>query len=138
MYQVDNDGNVAYTRNQLQVVLANEKKPSKKLRKRQIVEKILKRIVKGKTVSFEILWDTGEVTTEPRTSLIKDIPGLIEEFEDIEENEPEIISQFKIRNKIYYKVKYGDGETVDEPKIQFIKRFPTIIEEYEQSLTEES
>jgi hypothetical protein len=73
-----------------------------------------------------------------RTSLIKDIPGLIEEFEDIEENEPEIISQFKIRNKIYYKVKYGNGETVDEPKIQFIKRFPTIIEEYEQSLTEES
>jgi hypothetical protein len=127
-----------YTRNQLQVVLANEKKPPKKLRKRQIVEKILKRIVKGKNVSFEILWDTGEVTTEPRTSLIKDIPGLIEEFEDIEENEPEIISQFKIRNKIYSKVKYGNGETVDEPKIQFIKRFPTIIEEYEQSLTEES
>jgi hypothetical protein len=52
--------------------------------------------------------------------LIKDIPGLIEEFEDIEENEPEIISQFI--------------NTVDELKIQFIKRFPTIIEEYEQSL----
>jgi hypothetical protein len=77
-----------------------------------------------KNVSFEILWDTGEITTEPRTSLIKDIPGLIEEFEDIEENEPEIISQFI--------------NTVDELKIQFIKRFPAIIEEYEQSLPEES
>jgi hypothetical protein len=41
MYQVDNDDNVAYTRNQLQVVLANEKKPSKKLRKRELVEKLL-------------------------------------------------------------------------------------------------
>jgi len=66
------------------------------------------------------------------------IPGLIEEFEEIEENQPEIISQFKIRNKIYYKVKYGNGDEIDEPKTQFIKRFPTIIEEYENLLLKEN
>lgn len=132
MYQVDGDDNVAYTRNQLQVVLSNEKKPSMKLRKREIVEKILKRIVKGNKVFFEIQWDSGDVTEEPRTQLIKDIPGLIEEFEDIEENKPKIISEYKSRNKIYYEVEYGNGDIVEESKAQFIKRFPTIIEEYEQ------
>jgi hypothetical protein len=90
--------------------------------------------VKGKKVSFEILWDSGDITIEPRETLYEDVPGLIEEFEDIEENKPVIISQDKQRNKIYYKVKYGNGEVVDEPKIQFIKRFPTIIEEYDKSL----
>ncbi len=64
--------------------------------------------------------------------MIKDIPGLIEEFEDIEKNKPQIIREFKIRNKIYYEVKYGNRrKTVDEPKKEFIKRFPTIIEEFE-------
>ena len=60
MYQVDNDDdddNVAYTRNQLQVVLPNKKKPSTKLRKKEIVEKILKCVVKGKKVFFEIQWN---------------------------------------------------------------------------------
>jgi len=141
MYQVDkddDDNNVAYTRNQLQVVLSNKKKLSTKLRKKEIVEKLLKRVVKGKKVFFEIQWNSGKITTEPRTSLIKDIPGLIEEFEEIEENQPEIISQFKIRNKIYYKVKYGNGDEIDEPKTQFIKRFPTIIEEYDNLLLKEN
>jgi hypothetical protein len=30
---------------------------------------------------FEVLWDTGEKTNEPRSNLIKDVPDLVEAFE---------------------------------------------------------
>jgi hypothetical protein len=131
MYEVDNDNNVAYTRNQLQVVLSNEKQPTTKKHKREIIEKILKRIKKGKAISFEVLWKSGKVTIEPRTNLMEDVPGLIEEFEDIEKHKPQIIKQFKIKNKIFYEVKYGKGKPVNEPKNEFMKRFPTVIEEFD-------
>jgi hypothetical protein len=135
MYEVDNDGNVAYTRNQLQVVLSNEKQPTTKKHKREIILKILKRIKKGKLISFKVLWKSGNTTIEPRSNLMEDVPGLIEEFEDIEKHKPQIINQFKKKNKIYYEVKYGNGKIVNEPKKEFNKRFPTIIEEFELANT---
>jgi hypothetical protein len=98
--------------------------------------KILKRIKKGKLISFEVLWKSGNKTIEPRSNLMEDVPGLIEEFEDIEKHKPQIINQFKKKNKIYYEVKYGNGKIVDEPKKEFNKRFPTIIEEFDLLNTE--
>jgi hypothetical protein len=133
MYEVNNDDNVAYTRNQLQVVKSDEKKPNSKLQKKVIIDEILERYKKGNKIYFKVKWSDGDETEEPRTSLIKDVPGLVEEFEDIEKNKPKIMSRFKVKSKIYYKVKWNNGTETDEAKTAFNKLYPTIVEMYEKS-----
>lgn len=132
LYEVDNDNNVAYTRNQLQVVRSDEKKPSSKLQKKVVIDEILERFKKGNKIYFKVKWSDGDITEELRASLYKDVPGLIEEFEDIEKNKPKIISRFKAKSKIYYKVKWSNGNETDEAKTEFNKLYPTIVEMYEK------
>jgi hypothetical protein len=82
MYQVNDNENVAYTRNQLQVVNKNEIKPSKHLQiDKYQVEKILGKFKINNKIYYEVLWRTGEKTKEPRSELIKDIPLLIKQFD---------------------------------------------------------
>ena len=81
MYKVGENGNVAYTKNQLQLVHANEVRPSVNLQEKHVVEKLVSRFKKGNKIYFKVKWKTGEITDEPRTNLIKDVPLLVKYFE---------------------------------------------------------
>lgn len=81
MYQVDNNKRVAYTKYQLQVVKENETKPSTESQHKWNVKKLLRRFKLKNKIYFEVLWEDGSKTNEPRTNLIKDIPLLVAEFE---------------------------------------------------------
>lgn len=91
MYKVD-DIDVAYTKNQLQVVEANEKAP-KKVKIEvvpcagssdgiQEVQEVIGKKKIGNKVHYNILWSDGEKSYEPRTGLIAYIPELIREYEN--------------------------------------------------------
>ena len=81
MYQLDNNKNVAYTKYQLQVVKSDETTPSTSSQSKFVVKKLLKRFKLKNKVYFEVLWEDDSRTNEPRSSLMKDIPLLIEDFE---------------------------------------------------------
>jgi hypothetical protein len=81
MYQVDDNTNVAYTKYQLQVVDENEKKPNISAQKKYLIDKLIKRFKKNNKIYFEVQWNDGSITNEPRTNLIKDVPKLVEKFE---------------------------------------------------------
>ena len=81
MYQLDNNKKVAYTKYQLQVVTDNEIRPSTKSQKKFTIQKLLKRYKYENRIVFDVLWEDGSKTIEPRVNLIKDIPLLIEQFE---------------------------------------------------------
>jgi hypothetical protein len=83
MYQLDDDTRVAYTKYQLQVVHENEVAPSTESQKKFTVQRLLRRYTDRKTkkVYFEVLWGDDSKSNEPRTSLMKDIPLMIEQFE---------------------------------------------------------
>ena len=78
MYQVDDNMKVAYSRGQLQVVSADELRPTNQSQHKFIIEKLLKRFKTKNKVYFQVLWDTNE----PRTNLMKDVPELVEQFEN--------------------------------------------------------
>ena len=78
MYQVDDNMKVAYGRGQLQVVSADELRPTNQSQHKFIIEKLLKRFKTKNKVYFQVLWDTNE----PRTNLMKDVPELVEQFEN--------------------------------------------------------
>jgi hypothetical protein len=80
MYKVDNL-DCAFTRNQIQIVDATEKAPPTKTQKKFVIEKILSKTKVKNKVFYEVKWSSGEITTEPRTSLVEDVPDLIQEFE---------------------------------------------------------
>ena len=84
-YKVDNI-DVAYTRNQLQVVNeATEKQPTDKANRKFIVEQIInKRNVKNK-VEYLVKWQgyaDSENTWEPRSTLIKDVAEMVKQYDD--------------------------------------------------------
>jgi hypothetical protein len=81
MYQLDNDKQVAYTKYQLQVVKDDEVLPSTEGQKKFAIKRLLKRFKLKNKIYFEVLWGDGSKTNEPRSSLIQDVPLLIEEFE---------------------------------------------------------
>ena len=81
MYKVGENGNVAYTKNQLQLVHANEVRPSVNLQEKHVVEKLVSRFKKDNKIYFKVKWKTGDTTDEPRTNLIKDVPLLVKYFE---------------------------------------------------------
>jgi hypothetical protein len=82
MYQVDNDTRVAYTKYQLQPIHENEVRPTQQSQRKFVVKQLLQRIKKKNKIYFKVLWDDGSITEEPRTSLMKDIPLLIQQFEE--------------------------------------------------------
>ena len=81
MYQVDNNTNVAYTKNQLQVVKEDEVKPSTKGQTKFIIDKILEKIKKKGKIFYKVLWNDKSETIEPRSLLLEDVPDLINDFD---------------------------------------------------------
>lgn len=81
MYQLDNNKRVAYTKYQLQVVRNDELPPSTASQNKWNVKKLLKRFKYKNKIYFEVLWEDGSITKEPRTNLIKDIPLMVKQFE---------------------------------------------------------
>jgi hypothetical protein len=94
MYKVD-EIDVAYTKNQLQVVKANEKAPVKQKKysttkeiedpdddtEEDIVKIISKKKINNR-IHYRILWSDKKRTYEARTELLKYIPDMIEEYEE--------------------------------------------------------
>ena len=81
MYKVGENKNVAYTKNQLSPVKANEIRPNINLQERHLVDKLIRRFKKGNKVFFEVKWGDGSITEELRSNLYKDIPLLVKDFE---------------------------------------------------------
>jgi len=95
MYLLDDgkggvDYRVMYTKNQLQIIPPNEKKPdSSYIRgnkrrgvQKYVVEKILARKKIKNRIYYVVKWKGFDQTTEePRSELIKDMPNMIKEFE---------------------------------------------------------
>ena len=79
MYQVEDDGHVAYTK--INCRLCKTMKSDQPTSHRKIIIKRLSRRFKNK-IMYEVLWDTGETTVEPRSSLMKDVPDMIDAFEN--------------------------------------------------------
>jgi hypothetical protein len=86
MYQVDNNTNVAYTKNQLQIVKEDEVKPSTKGQTKFIIDKVLEKIKKKGKIYYKVLWDDKSETIEPRSMLLEDVADLIEEFDKKKSN----------------------------------------------------
>jgi hypothetical protein len=82
-YKVGDNGNVAYTRNQLQIVSSTEKLPPKTNLRKFIIEKIIKKF-KGKKglIYYNVQWNDGSSTDEPRKVLIDQVPNLVQDYED--------------------------------------------------------
>ena len=60
----------------------NEVRPTQQSQRKFVVKQLLQRIKKKNKIYFKVLWDDGSITEEPRTSLMKDIPLLIQQFEE--------------------------------------------------------
>ena len=72
-----------YTRNQLQIVNVKSELPPDTIQKKFIIEEILeKKKIKNK-IMYLILWKGyKDATWEPRTEIIKDVPEMINTFEE--------------------------------------------------------
>lgn len=86
LYLISGVPHVGYTKNQLQIVKSNEKLPSNKHQTQFVVEKILDKRKENNRIQYLIKWKgygSSKNTWEPKTELIKDIPDMIKEFEQI-------------------------------------------------------
>ena len=87
----DTDYQVAYTKNQLQIIPPNEKKPDPKKyirgNKQQgvtrfVVEELLERKKEKNKIYFLVKWTGDDTPTwEPRSNLILDVPDMVKDFE---------------------------------------------------------
>jgi hypothetical protein len=80
MYQVNDNKNVAYTRPQLQVVTADEVKPSTKAQKVFYAQEIVsKRVVKGVTY-YKVRFEDNDIVEMDSKQVRQEIPDLLKEF----------------------------------------------------------
>lgn len=82
MYQLNNNSNVAYTRNQLQVVNKDEKMPPKSVLRKLIIDKILDKVKIKNLVNYVVQWNDGTTSNETRKNLLIQVPELVKEFEN--------------------------------------------------------
>jgi hypothetical protein len=83
LYQLDNNQDVGFTKNQLQLVHDDEQLPEKVADEKYIIEKIVKKIKINNKIYFKVKWKGYvETTIEPRNELMKDAPLLVKAFED--------------------------------------------------------
>jgi hypothetical protein len=74
-----------YTRGQLQLVSEHDKLPPASVQERYAIDKLVKQIKKAGKLFYEVKWkgyDSKDNTIESREQLIKDVPQLVEEFEE--------------------------------------------------------
>jgi len=81
LYELGDDGRVAYSREQLQVVPRNEIRPLPGGQHKFIIDHLIKRFKQRGKIYFDVKWDDGSITQEPRTELMKDVPHLVRAFE---------------------------------------------------------
>jgi hypothetical protein len=83
LYQLDNNDQIGYTKNQLQLVDDKEQLPEKVADEKYVIEKLIKRFKKDNKIYFTVSWKGYvETTVEPRSELMKDAPLLVKAFED--------------------------------------------------------
>jgi hypothetical protein len=83
LYQLDNNDQVGYTKNQLQQVDDKEELPERIADEKYVIEKLVKRFKKNNKIYFTVKWKGYTKTTdEPRSEIIKDVPDLVKAFED--------------------------------------------------------
>lgn len=83
MYLISGVPNVAYTKEQLQVIDKNEKQPPKEAIDKYIIENIINKKVKNKKVYYLVKWkdyDINEATWEPKENIPENI---IKDYEKI-------------------------------------------------------
>ena len=134
MYQLRDRTNVAYTKNQLQVVKGVERKPPNSVLRKFIITRVLKKIRRRGEIFYKVRWSDNSETDEPRENLIKDVPALIERFErSLKDVVPiQILERFKQRNAIHYKVLNSDDTESILSRINLIKDDPALVEYYEK------
>jgi hypothetical protein len=81
MYKVGDNGNVAYTKNQLQIVKDNEVKPSNKVQKKFEVEKIIEKFKKKNKWYYKVLWSDGDITEQLKSAFTNEVPDIVKDFE---------------------------------------------------------
>ncbi len=84
MYLVEGIPNVAYTRNQLQVVAEGEEAPRPQSQKKFIIESLEKRQKRKGKIHFWVKWlgyPSSQNTWEPRTELMKSVPDMVKQYE---------------------------------------------------------
>ena len=83
LYRLSGVTNVAYTKNQLQVVGKDEKAPSAKAQTKFIVEKLTGKRKRRGRVEFLVKWKgypASESTWEPRAKMVVDVPALVKNY----------------------------------------------------------
>ena len=158
MYKVTGFNRNYFTGNQIQLIKEDEKLPAKD---KWIVKEIIGKLTKNNRVFYKVLWSTDETTDEPRATLIKDIPEMIEQYEESikpkKKEEPvvevkvkekvkvvepkkgkiqkytvdKILNRVKENGRIYFKVLWSTGEETTEPRTNLIKDIPDMIRDYE-------
>jgi len=82
MYTISGKRNVAYTKNQLQVLPEQENMPPPEYVSKYIVEKILNKKKDGRRWMYEIKWKGFDKTTwEPVATITEDVPQIAKAFE---------------------------------------------------------
>ena len=85
MYMVSGVKNVAYTKNQLQVVTEKEKPVQASAQRKFLVDKIVKKEKRKGLIHYLIKWKgqpSSQNTWEPRKNVLADVPTLVAAFEN--------------------------------------------------------
>jgi hypothetical protein len=81
MYQLDGDGKVAYSFEQLQIVKENEVQPPIKEGGEEFAQEIKDKRKENGVIEYLVKWERSKDTWETRKNLIKQIPDMVKEFE---------------------------------------------------------
>jgi predicted house-cleaning noncanonical NTP pyrophosphatase (MazG superfamily) len=140
MYKVDTL-DVAFTKNQLQIIKENEVMPNSKVQKKFTIDKIMEKLKINNKIVYKVLWTDKDITEEPRTKLIEEVPDLIEEFENNlklakqgKEYVINIIDRFKENNKIFFSVEWSNGSKTKISRVELDKIAPRLVGEFEHNL----
>jgi hypothetical protein len=134
MYQVEGRTNVAYTKNQLQVVSSKEKQPPKTVLRTHIIQKILEKVKHKGLIHYKVEWNDGDTTLEPRKKLIEEVPAEVERFEkSLKQVVPiEILEREKVKNVIQFLVKLSNDKTEIMSRKELNELDPDLVEHYER------
>jgi hypothetical protein len=122
-------------------VKSDEVQPVSTVQKKFIIDKIMEKLKVRNRIVYKVLWDDGDITEEPRTKLLSDVPFLVKEFEDNLKLSNKglnyvvkIENRFKEKNKIYFDVVWSDDTKTKIARIELNKIANRLMAEYEHKL----